>query len=188
MGVFQPIRSVMGLHAQHKVGVRVGVFQPILSVRGFHAQHKSGVRVRVFQPIRSVRGLHTQHKVGVRVGVFQPIQSVRGLHVQHKVGVRVRMRVFQPIQSGEGGGGLHAQQHKRGGRGCTPCCHGRVFMHAYRLQCLVLYFACLTSKEHTKCLSGTDPHRQVGVLPHWERRCRRNLPSHSVMIYSHRVS
>ena len=36
-----------------------------------------------------------------------------------------------------------------------------------------------------KCISGTDPLRQLYVLPHWDRSCRTNFPSHPVTVYWH---
>ena len=38
-----------------------------------------------------------------------------------------------------------------------------------------------------ECISGTDLHRQFYVLPHWDRRCRSNFPSHPVTVYWHRA-
>ena len=35
-------------------------------------------------------------------------------------------------------------------------------------------------------ISGTDLHRQLYVLPHWNRSCRSNFPSHPVTVYWHR--
>ena len=34
-----------------------------------------------------------------------------------------------------------------------------------------------------KCISGTDLLRQFYVLPHWDRSCRPNFPSHPVTVY-----
>ena len=34
-----------------------------------------------------------------------------------------------------------------------------------------------------ECLSGTDLLRQIYVLPHWDRSCRSNFPSHPVTVY-----
>ena len=34
-----------------------------------------------------------------------------------------------------------------------------------------------------ECISGTDLHRQFDVLPHWDRSCRSNFPSHPVTVY-----
>ena len=47
--------------------------------------------------------------------------------------------------------------------------------------------ACLTSQQHESVISGTDLLRQIYVLPHWDRRCRPNFPSHPVTVYWHRV-
>ena len=33
-----------------------------------------------------------------------------------------------------------------------------------------------------ECISGTDLHRQFYVLPHWDRSCRSNFPSHPVPV------
>ena len=38
-----------------------------------------------------------------------------------------------------------------------------------------------------ECISGTDLHRQFHVLPHWDRSCRSNFPSHPVTVYWHRA-
>ena len=38
-----------------------------------------------------------------------------------------------------------------------------------------------------KCISGTDLLRQFYVLPHWDRSCRSNFPSHPVTVYWHRA-
>ena len=38
-----------------------------------------------------------------------------------------------------------------------------------------------------ECISGTDLLRQVYVLPHWDRSCRSNFPSHPVTVYWHRA-
>ena len=34
-----------------------------------------------------------------------------------------------------------------------------------------------------ECVSGTDLRRQFYVLPHWDRSCRSNFPSHPVTVY-----
>ena len=36
-----------------------------------------------------------------------------------------------------------------------------------------------------ECISGTDLHRQFYMLPHWDRSCRSNFPSHPVTVYWH---
>ena len=36
-----------------------------------------------------------------------------------------------------------------------------------------------------QCISGTDLLRQSYVLPHWDRSCRSNFPSHPVTVYWH---
>ena len=38
-----------------------------------------------------------------------------------------------------------------------------------------------------ECVSGTDLHRQFYLLPHWDRSCRSNFPSHPVTVYWHRA-
>ena len=38
-----------------------------------------------------------------------------------------------------------------------------------------------------ECISGTDLIRQFYVLPHWDRSCRPNFPSHPVTVYWHRA-
>ena len=37
------------------------------------------------------------------------------------------------------------------------------------------------------CISGTDLLRQFYVLPHWDRSCRSNCPSHPVTVYWHQA-
>ena len=39
-----------------------------------------------------------------------------------------------------------------------------------------------------KCISGTDLLRQVYMLPHWDRSCRSNFPSHPVTVYWHQAN
>ena len=39
-----------------------------------------------------------------------------------------------------------------------------------------------------ECISGTDLLRQFYVLPHWDRSCRSNFPSHPVTVYWHRAN
>ena len=38
-----------------------------------------------------------------------------------------------------------------------------------------------------ECVSGMDLLRQFYMLPHWDRSCRPNFPSHPVTVYWHRV-
>ena len=38
-----------------------------------------------------------------------------------------------------------------------------------------------------ECISGTDLLRQFYMLPHWDRSCRSNFPSHPVTVYWHRA-
>ena len=38
-----------------------------------------------------------------------------------------------------------------------------------------------------QCISGTDLLRQFYVLPHWDRSCRPNFPSHLVTVYWQRA-
>ena len=38
-----------------------------------------------------------------------------------------------------------------------------------------------------ECISGTDLLRQFYVLPHWDRSCRSNFPSHPVTVYWHQA-
>ena len=39
-----------------------------------------------------------------------------------------------------------------------------------------------------KCISGTNLLRQFYVLPHWDRNCRPNFPSHPVIVYWHQAN
>ena len=43
----------------------------------------------------------------------------------------------------------------------------------------------LNVTETCECVSGTDLLRQFYVLPHWDRNCRQNFPSHPVTVYWH---
>ena len=45
---------------------------------------------------------------------------------------------------------------------------------------------CLTSRQHASASQGRI--RQFYVLPHWDRSCRSNFPSHPVTVYWHRAS
>ena len=38
-----------------------------------------------------------------------------------------------------------------------------------------------------ECISGTDLLRQFYLLPHWDRSCTSNFPSHPVTVYWHRA-
>ena len=51
------------------------------------------------------------------------------------------------------------------------------------INAVCLFVGCLTSQ----CISGTDLLRQFYVLPHWDRSCRSNFPSHPVTVYRHRA-
>ena len=69
-----------------------------------------------------------------------------------------------------------------------------------------LFVGCLTSQQHAKssgllfvswllsipatckCVLGMDLLRQFYVLPHWDRSCRPNFPSHPVTEYWHRAN
>ena len=55
--------------------------------------------------------------------------------------------------------------------------------------CLMfIKIVCLLNVPATcECISGTDLHRQFYVLPHWDRSCRSNFPSHPVIVYWHRA-
>ena len=51
------------------------------------------------------------------------------------------------------------------------------------------WFVCwlLNVPATCKCISGMDLLRQEYVLPHWDRSCRPNFPSHPVTVYWHQV-
>ena len=52
----------------------------------------------------------------------------------------------------------------------------------------VVVVGCLLNVPATcKCISGTDLHRQFYVLPHRDRSCRPNFPSHPVTVYWHQA-
>ena len=53
--------------------------------------------------------------------------------------------------------------------------------------CSCWLVGCLTSQQHASCISRTDLLRQFDVLPHWDRSCRSNVPSHPVTVYWHRA-
>ena len=66
------------------------------------------------------------------------------------------------------------------------------------IHCLLLYsgtesyalmFVCwlLNVPATCECISGRDLLRQFYVLPHWDRSCRSNFPSHPVTVYWHRA-
>ena len=51
-------------------------------------------------------------------------------------------------------------------------------------------FVCwlLSVQATCECISGTDLLRQFYVLPHWDRSCRSNFPSHPVTVYWYRTN
>ena len=59
----------------------------------------------------------------------------------------------------------------------------------FSLRVLLFCFVCwlLIVPATCECISGTDLHRQFYVLPHWDRSCRSNFPSHPVTVYWHRA-
>ena len=51
-----------------------------------------------------------------------------------------------------------------------------------------LYIGCLLNVPATcECISGTDLLRQFYMLPHWDRSCRSNFPSHPVTVCWHQA-
>ena len=52
---------------------------------------------------------------------------------------------------------------------------------------IICLFVCwlLSIPATCECISGTDLLRQFYVLPHWDRSCRSNFPSHPVTVYWH---
>ena len=55
-------------------------------------------------------------------------------------------------------------------------------LHQYLFVCWMLIVPATC-----ECISGTDLLRQFYVLPHWDRSCRSNFPSHPVTVYWHRA-
>ena len=53
---------------------------------------------------------------------------------------------------------------------------------------LSLLIGCIKSQHHAKRIRGEVLQRQFNVLPHWDRSCRSNLPSHPVTVYWHWVN
>ena len=52
-----------------------------------------------------------------------------------------------------------------------------------------LFVGCLLNVPATwKCISGMDLLRQLYMLPHWDRSCRSNFPSHPVTVYWHQAN
>ena len=72
------------------------------------------------------------------------------------------------------------------GNGSVHCC---IQHKDVRVQGKVCLFVCclLNVPASCECISGTDLHRQFYVLPHWDRSCRSNFPSHPVTVYWHRA-
>ena len=53
----------------------------------------------------------------------------------------------------------------------------------------VIFVCWLLNVQATcECISGTGLLRHLYVLPHWDRSCRSNFPSHPVTVYWHRVN
>ena len=67
------------------------------------------------------------------------------------------------------------------------------------LHFVICFCGCWMSLQHavcwllnvpaiSECISRTDLLRQFYVLPHWDRSCRSNFPSHPVTVYWHRAN
>ena len=67
----------------------------------------------------------------------------------------------------------------------AACC--RMWSVGKSSQTAVCLFVCwlLNVPATCKFISGTDLLRQLYVLPHWDRSCRPNFPSHPVTVYWH---
>ena len=68
--------------------------------------------------------------------------------------------------------------------------HGYVSIAGMGMPDLAIsFFVCwlLNVPATRESISGTDLHRQFYVLPHWDRSCRSNFPSHPVTVYWHRA-
>ena len=87
--------------------------------------------------------------------------------------------------------------------GCLLClfgwmCSGSIKNSLYEwvIACGVCLVGCVRFQLRTgfnvpatcECISGTSLLRQLYVLPHWDRSCRSNLPSHLVTVYWHRAN
>ena len=61
--------------------------------------------------------------------------------------------------------------------------------HTVRPLEFVCLFVCwlLNVPATCECISGTDLHRQLYMLPHWDRSCRSNFLPHPVTVYWHRA-
>ena len=64
---------------------------------------------------------------------------------------------------------------------------GKVTRPSVRVRTVVVCWL-LNVPATWECTSGTDLLRQVFVLPHWDRNCRSNFPSHPVTVYWHRAN
>ena len=51
----------------------------------------------------------------------------------------------------------------------------------------MLLVGCLTSQQHASVSQGRICSDKFHVLPHWDRSCRPNFPSHPVTVYWHRA-
>ena len=90
---------------------------------------------------------------------------------------------------------LHCRHHSK----CTSLWHShpmttetRQFIHPTgrkKKLFLQLFVVCwlLNVPATCQCISGTDLHRQLYVLPHWDRSCRSNFLPHPVTVYWHRA-
>ena len=69
---------------------------------------------------------------------------------------------------------------------CLPCCLVQSSLASFSY--LRFCFRWLLNVPATcECISGTDLLRQFYVLPHRDRSCRSNFPSHPVTVYWHRA-
>ena len=64
---------------------------------------------------------------------------------------------------------------------------GTGYLHNPEGCCCLLFVGCLTSQRHASVSQGRICSDNFFVLPHWERSCRSNFPSHPVTVYWHRA-
>ena len=76
---------------------------------------------------------------------------------------------------------------------CSNCTVGKLVLSECYFIDTQLYdfmFVCwlLNIPATCECVSGTDLLRQFYMLPHWDRCCRSNFPSHPVTVYWHQAN
>ena len=64
---------------------------------------------------------------------------------------------------------------------------GTGYLHNPEGCCCLLFVGCLTSQRHASVSQGRICSDNFFVLPHWDRSCISNFPSHPVTVYWHRA-